>query len=143
MKKVIIGVLVVVLVIIAGVFIAINIEKDRKSETTSTNPENNTVANTTDTNKGNNIVQNNNLENNSVENNTTEENNGTEGNGPVDEEKAIEIVKDEWGMTDGYEFIIDYKNNDGEYIIAVRDSNTTRVMERYVVNAETGKCSTM
>lgn len=147
MKKVIIGVVVVILVIIAGVVIAINVGKDKETEPTSAKSENQAVTNTTNTRNENNVVDNNVTENNEVENNATEdnntENNETEVSGPVDEAKAIEIVKKEWGNTNGYEFAIDYKNNDEEYVIAVRDSNTTRVMGWYVVNAQTGECSEM
>ncbi len=144
MKKVIIGVIVVVLVIIAGVVIALNVgkDKDKETEETSAKPENHTIANTTNTNVENNIAENNAVENNTAEENNTE-NNEIEESGLIDEKRAIEIVKKEWGNTNGYEFVIDYQNSDGEYVIAVRDSNTTRVIEWYVVNAETGKCSIM
>lgn len=147
MKKVIIGGFIVVLVIVAGVVVASNIGKDNEVEKTSTDPENQAVANITNTNKENNVVENNVVENNVAENNVVEENNTedntTEESGPVDETKAIEIVKKEWGNTSGYEFAIDYKNNNGEYIVSVRDTSTTRVVEWYTVNAETGECSVM
>ena len=60
----------------------------------------------------------------------------------TDEEKAISIVKKEWGADNSVNFTFDHKTENGEYVIAVRNSNTTAAIEWYIVNLSTGTCRT-
>lgn len=55
----------------------------------------------------------------------------------TDEEKAIAIVKNDWGSTDGYYFKAQ-PNSDGTYDVSVSDENTA-VLAWYTVNPKTGK----
>lgn len=53
-------------------------------------------------------------------------------------QKAIELVKKEWGQDDTVNFAFDYVNENGEYVIAVKDNTTTAVKNYFRVNLEKG-----
>ena len=89
-------------------------------------------------------------ENNVIENSTTE--NKQEVNevdktevmqesGANNEEKAINIVKKDWGTTDGVYFVTMGIDASGKYIVTVNDSNTTGTLAWYSVDVTTGKFS--
>ena len=48
-------------------------------------------------------------------------------------------LKKEWGGSDGVYFSIDNMNSDETYIVSVRDSETTKVLEWYKVDIKTGE----
>lgn len=50
------------------------------------------------------------------------------------EEKAISIVKSDWGEDSNVDISIDGIDSSGNYIIAVRDKNTTAAKAFYTVN---------
>lgn len=50
------------------------------------------------------------------------------------EEKAIEIVKKDWGQNDNLEFLIEGIDENGNYIVTVRDSKNTQALAFYTVN---------
>lgn len=52
-------------------------------------------------------------------------------------EKAIELVKKQWGNDDSVDYMFDYINENGEYVIAVKDRNTATVKCYFRVNLET------
>ena len=52
-------------------------------------------------------------------------------------QKAIELVKKEWGEDDTVNYVFDYVNENGEYVIAVKDRNTATVKYYFRVNLET------
>lgn len=58
------------------------------------------------------------------------------------EKKALELVKDtwkkEWGNLNDVSFNNESIQSDGKYIVSVNDSQTTRVIRRYVVDTITG-----
>ncbi len=56
----------------------------------------------------------------------------------TDEEKVIQIVKDDWGTEAGLGFSVEGKNEDGNYIVAVRNTDTT-ALAYYTVNSKTGE----
>lgn len=97
----------------------------------------------------NNTIVENAIEENVVENNISAENDvieddenetqtqDTELQADTDEEKAIAIVKKDWGATDGYYFKAQ-PNSDGTYDVSVSDENTA-VLAWYTVNPKTGK----
>lgn len=55
-----------------------------------------------------------------------------------DEEKAIAIVKKDWGSTTGVAFKVEQINGDGSYIISVRNEDSV-AMAWYTVYPKTGK----
>lgn len=58
------------------------------------------------------------------------------------EKKALELAKDawqkEWGNLNDVSFNNESIQSDGKYIVSVNDSQTTRVIRRYVVDTTTG-----
>lgn len=72
---------------------------------------------------------------NSVLKNSTTQSNGV---GITDKkQKAIELVKKQWGEDDTVDYVFDYVNENGEYVIAVKDRNTATMKCYYRVNLET------
>lgn len=151
MKKILI-VIAIVVVIIAGVFVANKMLKNDETKPTSqSSVSNNTINNEIQNNNTNeaNTNQNNAIQDNNTvaDNNETEENETKPSKDPIaeaktDEEKAIAIVKKEWGEDSSVNFVYDHKNENGEFVIAVRNSSTTAAIEWYIVNINTGTCKT-
>lgn len=52
------------------------------------------------------------------------------------QEKAIALVKKEWGGEEGVYFLNDSVDSQGRYIVSVRDSKTTNVIVFFVVDVE-------
>ena len=85
------------------------------------------------------------ITNTQTENNTQTNQNNNQGNNQntpptstkSDEEKAIEIVKEQWGDDETVDFVAE-KNSDGTYTVAVRNMQTTRAEAFYTVNVQTG-----
>lgn len=152
MKRMLIYAVAIVIVIVIGILVAntiVNREKTVKTGQTSVNNNttNNAGNNVNSTNQSNELIndfQNNNTQNNEASNNETQDNE-TKPVSPVeiagtDEEKAIAIVRREWGEDDSVNFVFDHKNENGEFVVAVRDINTTVAIEWYIVNVDTGTC---
>lgn len=75
--------------------------------------------------------------NNTVKNVSINQNNVTTEPGITDKkQKAIELVKKEWGADNSVDFVFDHVEND-EYIIAVKDRSTATVKYYFRVNLET------
>ena len=91
-----------------------------KNENTTTNVTENTTNNTT--------------ENNTTVTPETIVNSSTLS----DEEKAKELAKQKWGGNDGVYFAIDTMNSDESYVVSVRDSSSTKVLEWYTIDIKTG-----
>ncbi len=71
--------------------------------------------------------------------NNTSNNNVTETTKEkTDLEKAIDIVKKDWGTDSSVYFAQDGKTKDGKYIICVRDKNSTAALKWYQVNVKDG-----
>ena len=111
-----------------------NVEKNQK-ENTSNNTINTTINNEISNETQENILQNNEIQENDTKQNPTEE-------AKTDEEKAIAIAKKKWGEDASVNFVFDHKNENGEFVIAVRNSTTTAAIEWYIVNINTGTCRT-
>ncbi len=132
MKKITIYVLILVVIIALGIIVAVNLKNDDKSIPSSSE---NIKENQTENLEGNttNKVENDIDEN--VTSNVEEENQNREEQTPkTDVEKAIDIVKKDWGEDNSVYFAEDGKTQEGEYIICVRDSNTTAAIAWYTVN---------
>ena len=56
-----------------------------------------------------------------------------------DQEKAINIAKEDWGEDSKVEFTFDHIDKDGRFVIFVRDIETTRQIDEYVIDVQTGK----
>lgn len=104
-------------------------EEDQEEEKDEENVKNSTtntqVSNTQNSNKT-----------------TQEDNNYVEEQNTPGEKKAIELVKaewkKEWGDLEGVSFYDVTIQNDGKYVVCVRDSKTTNELKRYVIDTSTG-----
>lgn len=105
----------------------------------------NTIVTSMQNTKKNENIENNNVQN--VSNNTDIENINTNEIKPedivdsktlTDEDKAKELVKQKWGGSEGVYFSIDTINNDETYVVSVRESSTTKVLEWYTVDIKKG-----
>lgn len=136
MKKVIIFIIIALLTITLGVIAGTNINnKDKQKEVISEN-----VANAEQKDEKvispNNAIDNidNEKEDNTIENEIKEE-------PKTDLDKAKDIVKKVWGEDDNsVYFSQDSINEDGSYVICVRDKSTTSALAWYQVNINTEVC---
>lgn len=77
--------------------------------------------------------------------NTTSTSNITKNNSTVvskpattdDKQKAIELVKKEWGNDDSVSYSFDYINENGEYVVAVKDKASATVKYYFRVDLKT------
>lgn len=162
--KIILGI-VIAIIVVGGAYFCVEYFFNTQEASNNTNinntngnmalVENNTVENNVienDTAIENNVIENS-VEENTVdneENNTVEteevqkkvsSNNDSEIESDSDEEKAISIVKKDWGSTDGVYFKVQAVDANGNYVISVNNEETTQVMEWYTVNPKTGEFS--
>lgn len=54
------------------------------------------------------------------------------------EERAVELVKKEWGDTEGLYFSNDAIDSEGRYIVSVHDKSTTNTLAFFLVDVESG-----
>lgn len=136
MKKTIIFIIIALLAITLGVIAGTNINnKDKQKEVISEN-----IANAEQKDEKV-ISQNNTIDNidNEKEDNTIE--NEIKEEPKTDLDKAKDIVKKVWGEDDNsVYFSQDSINEDGSYIICVRDKSTTSALAWYQVNINTEVC---
>ena len=62
----------------------------------------------------------------------------------TNKERAIEYVKNNWGEDDSVEFRIDEhseKDENGNYIVEIRNKNNTYLIDKCIVDIETGTCT--
>ncbi len=130
MKKKIIFILIALVVMITGIIIGVKIETGKSKSTVSEEITHNIIIENQETH--------NKIENTEIDTNT-ENLVGPDGETLLtDLEKAILIVKKDWGEDETVKFVEDGKTNNGEYIIAVRDKNSTKALAWYTVNTRTG-----
>ena len=133
MNKVLIYVGLIVLIIVVAVVLATKLtnglkaryavaEKDLAGFGAIGETETNNPTESKDTTKGNNNV---------AENNTKEE-------PKTDLDKAMDIVKKDWGADEKVYFYYDGIASDGRYIIGVKDSASTASLAWYWVDVENG-----
>lgn len=130
MKKTIILIIAVIVVMIVGIIIGKN---TIKSQPTSSNTVEKNPINTVENATNNNINTETNI---NVEENIIEQEEKKEEEPKTDLEKAIHIVKKDWGEDSTVYFAQDGQTNNGEYIICVREKETTRAKAWYTVNVE-------
>lgn len=143
--KVAILILVIALIIVVAIG-TISIINSFKSDDTGAEALNDTqingIVNNTETNNIENAEQENNVVNEEV--NNTENTNGTShGNSQTsdnannsNEEKAIGLVKEEWGEDGSVYFDLAGVTSDGKYRVSV--NKDTKVLAWYIVDIETG-----
>ena len=155
--KIILGIVIAIIVVVGAYFgVKYFFNTQEASNNTNINNTNGNMALVENNTVENNIIENNTVtENNIVEDNTvknetkvTEENknkvssnNDSEIESDSDEEKALAIVKKDWGSTDGVYFKVQAIDANGNYVISVNNADTTQVMEWYTVNPKTGEFS--
>ena len=85
------------------------------------------------------------VENENITNNQKEEKQEDKTNEVISEstesvttrdEKAVELVKKEWGSTDGVYFSNESVDSQGRYIVSVRDKKTTASLAFYLVDVD-------
>lgn len=144
--KIIIAVLVIALIIL-GIVISVNKNKAVQTDNKNTINQSNEVKDAVNWIKNEvNDVQNN-IENtiseNNVENiidnaqdnsNNSIKENETSNKEEDNNQKAIDMVKSDWGEDDSVNFKIDEQSEDGKYVISVVDKNTTKVLVWYDVD---------
>ena len=136
-------VIMLIIAILVGIVIYLSVDMLNMTKSKTTSKDLNTIlTNNTVTNNSikNNIVNEeiNNVIENEI-NNTVVEDENTEiklENANSDEEKAIILVKANWGEDDTVYFSNDGKNSDGKYVICVRDKSTTKALAYYEVDVE-------
>lgn len=150
-KKLLSIILVLVLLVVSAVLLTIKLF-DLENETVKTTTENvieNSIANNTIQNEVSNNVVNNTVQNNvnnvvqNEKNNTTTNNKQEEvkQDDQTNEEKAVAIVEKIWKNEKNVYCSFEEIDNEGNYIVCVRDEETTRALYWYVVNIETGKAT--
>ena len=105
---------------------------DSKNEVKQNNVNNTTTENTTLNNTSNTIS------NNTV-NNTQDDNKVNEEVKLTDEQKAVDLAKKYFGITDGVYYKVEQTQGNGIYIVSVRDSETTKAIEWYTINVNNGE----
>lgn len=133
-KKILMYIGAIIIIVITGAICANKIFKKAKSVPTSTDVNNvNNMTNTIEKEaKNENINNTNTVKEN--ENKNPNKTNNTESN----EEKAKKIVKSNWGEDDSVYYSYDGIDNNGRYIICVREKSTTKALYWYYVDIETG-----
>ena len=140
--SIIIIIILVIMLIAIGIFMFGEINKGSSSKPTSTNilkeddkitnQITNTIIENTITNEMENNITSENVIENTIPTETFEETPKTA------EEKAISIVKKDWGEDKNVDIAIDGIDSNGNYIVAVRDSSTTEAKAFYIVNTSNG-----
>ncbi len=139
MKKTLIIIIAVMLVVLIGIIVGKSINETNNSiQTDSGKIENNInkVSNKDVDKKTENKAENtsSNEANNTIDNTEKEEEPAVK----TDLDKAIDLVKKDWGDDDTVYFAQDGKTDNGEFIICVRDNATTGARAWYSVNVEAG-----
>jgi len=149
-KGVIIGIILVAIVLVAIITLLI-INHNKKMEA-SANPQNeisNEILNEEENVESNEVNEEENLQNTENQNVTSnnQEAQNTVPNASTEtleeepktaEEKAIKIVKKDWGEDSSVKISIDGMDSAGRYVVAVRDKETTKALAFYTVNISDG-----
>ena len=154
--KIILGIVIAIIVVVGayfGVKYFFNTQEASNNNTNINNTNGNMALVENNTVTENNIVEDNtakNEANNEIKNETkvieenknkVSSNNDSDIESDSDEEKALAIVKKDWGSTDGVYFKVQAIDANGNYVISVNNADTTQVMEWYTVNPKTGEFS--
>lgn len=131
---------IIFVIIVLGVLVGTTTSKNEVlNGTKNETKENNTTNNSVVENKvEENIIEEENKveENTQVDNSTTTTSTSSQDK-RTDKEKAIDIVKKDYGTTSGIEYFVeDERDGKGRYRVVVRDANTTAALAWYFVDVE-------
>ena len=143
MKKLVMYIILLAIIISLGIFIGLNLEDDKRTVPTTSLKTENKVENTLENKVENTVI--NKVEKNEIKDTEKEESKETGIPDKIAEpetklEQAIEIAKKAWGDDNSVYFAEDGQTKEGDYIICVRDNNTTSALAWYKVNIEDGTC---
>lgn len=129
-------ILIIIILIIAGIFVATKIADKYDTKPVVAN----TLNNTNKIGNQNNIEENNVVdpEQNEIANEVVNNEIKTENTESTPEEQAKQIVIDNWGEDETVYYSYDGKDANGRYVICVREKSTTKALYRYYVDLETG-----
>lgn len=141
MKKSGFIIIVLIGVIVLGIMLGMTGKPEDKENlqnlnTNKSNVENN-QKNIQNTESNNNNDENQNIvnEESNVENNENNQTENIKEEPKTEKDKAIELVKLDYGSNaDNVSIKVEGINNDGTYVISVRDKNTTQALAFYTVN---------
>ena len=141
MKKSGFIIIVLIGVIVLGIMLGMTGKPEDKENlqnlnTNESNVENN-QKNIQNTESNNNNDENQNIvnEESNVENNENNQTENIKEEPKTEKDKAIELVKLDYGSNaDNVSIKVEGINNDGTYVISVRDKNTTQALAFYTVN---------
>ena len=134
MTKKILYISVIIILMIAGIFVAIKMSQaDRVTQVSSNKLDYTNEFVEEDSVEKNDIVE---SKNEIIENSIVEQDENT-NNKQTPEEKAKQIVMENWGEDDSVYFSYDGKDEKGRYVICVREISTTKELYRYYVDVET------
>ena len=138
--KIILGIVIAIIVVVGAYFGVKYFFNTQEASNNNTNGNMALVEDNTAKNEANNEIKN---ETKVIEENRNKvsSNNDSEIESDSDEEKALAIVKKDWGSTDGVYFKVQAIDANGNYVISVNNADTTQVMEWYTVNPKTGEFS--
>lgn len=147
-KTVYIGICVVILIIVMIICGMFFLKQEKEQEPIPHNTEfqnegmekqTNEISNETTENLLENTIINetekNEIHQNEIENITSSET--FEENPQTAEQKAIAMAKEDWGNEANIEFSVDGMDERGNYIVAVRNSETTQALAFYTINVTT------
>ncbi len=149
-RKIIIIIVVALVVLISLLTIKlIKIEKNKGKEVFNSN-ENAIKSNIIENDIENEIIENAVVDTEKEENNKNNSQNTSPSIGEeevtkteiekeeTNKEKAMNIVKKDWGEDDNVYFTFESIDSRGNYIVYVREGETTRAISSYTINLETG-----
>ncbi|MBR1802828.1 MAG: hypothetical protein IJ777_02510 [Clostridia bacterium] len=112
------------------------------NEETVGNVESMETENAQKTNEQNDVQNTQTTQNTSKNNSSSEQETEDDSSSTPREKKAIELVKKEWEKEMGNLSGVSFNNigiqSDGKYRVSVNDSKTTRVLQFYIVDVDTG-----
>lgn len=146
MKKEILITILIIGIIILGIICTVVFDQMKKATHSSTldTEMKNEITNQNNDIKNNKVneeseLQNGIMENETVEDNTqTEQTNTTQEKPKTEEDKAIQIVKQDYNTTSNVEISIEGTDANGNKIVTIRDPQTTQALAFYFVNTTNG-----
>lgn len=141
MKKVT-WIIIISTIILAGIICAVVYEQAKKA-VLNTNSDTNNISNIQEDNSLINKVEDNMSQNevgqnetaeNEITSNTQNEENKTPENETNNEDKAIQIVKQDYKQSQTVEFSVEGTDAEGNTIVVIRDPETTAALAFYFVN---------
>ena len=136
MKKwILVATILLIILVIAIIMIAIN---NKEEINTSFQPLNKTQENVIQNETINETINEISSPQNKTENTQIQSSEVLPEEQKTAEEKAIDIVKKDWGNDETVKFSVEGMNQDGKYVVVVRGTTTTQAKAFYYVNIVNG-----